>query len=868
MSASLTHSTTPDQPTQSARQRLIDWANHQDGWVRSIVAEVTATRRGLSPEALAQVRDAYFVEKQLAPGEIREVPPLPSDGTADDATDPLCLTELCNCAGVNALASGQTIAFNPRMTVLFGENAAGKTGYVRVLKLLANVRSAEAIIPDVHRPSSPTEPHAVVRYTLGVNSNELEWHGEKGVSPFTRLTVFDSPAVALHLEDNVTYVYTPSDLALFRYVHAAIEGVRALLQVSMSERTPKQNPFLTAFPRGTEIYPRIEALSGSTSMPELESLAAVTETEKTELESLKVSIAALSSSSPGGQTDMLRNRATILSNLMTIGTAYSQFNSAGFMAAVESEKSARAAQTTSAAAVFGGGQLPEELRPTWQRFLEAGEQYLAISGRVNYPKSDDDVCIYCRQKLDDAARSLLTAYRDYASGATAAAVRVAAAQLTAHQAPITSPALTATLEGLRATLPALLDSEQVPDWAADGQLLTSAVEVAYEAALARKKPSAQSSPQLPESLLPRLRVALDEADAAIKGLQGDAAQRTQLLAQYRAKVALVEARLKLAQLLPDIRTYVESAAWVSSLRTLLGRFQGLLTGLTLASKLASEDVLNRDFERFFYAECLALRAPTVTLDFPGRKGEAARRKTVSHDHSLAEILCEGEQKVIAIADFLAEAALRTGSAPVVFDDPVNSLDHRRVVEIASRVAALSAEHQVIVFTHDIWFTTELLAAFDDNPSACSCYQIREEGGVKGLISGEKHPRSDTVSSIAKRINTRIQDAAGGADDGRQERIDAAYDLIRTWCERVVEHDLLKKVAQRFQPNVAMQNLVSIKTERLGLAIATIYPIWEKACRYMTGHSQPMETLGIRPSLDELRQDWDTLQRALKDYQAS
>ena len=90
---------------------------------------------------------------------------------------------------------------------------------------------------------------------------------------------FDSPAVALHLEDSVTYVYTPADLALLGYVHAAVGGVKALLQEQMDHRRPNQNPFLTAFTRGTEIYPKIEALSGGTNISELETLAVVTDRE-------------------------------------------------------------------------------------------------------------------------------------------------------------------------------------------------------------------------------------------------------------------------------------------------------------------------------------------------------------------------------------------------------------------------------------------------------------------------------------------------------------------------------------------------------------------------------------------------------------
>ena len=852
--------------SQSARERLVDWVNQQDGWVRSIVAEVIATRRPVSDEALVAVRNQYLVEKQLAEGEAPSTATLGDDGASGDSTEPLALTYLRGCDGVNALATGQDITFNPRMTVLFGENAAGKTGYVRVLKLLANVRSAEPIIADIHRPSAPATPEALVGFKVGSSEDELSWRGERGVTPFTRMTVFDSPAVALHLEDNVTYVYTPADLALFGYVHGAIEGVRTLLQGDMDDRLPKQNPFLTTFARGTDVYPRIEGLSGSTNLAELATLAAVSDEERTDLDALMTSVEVLGSGS-GAQTEVLRGRATVMRNLITLGNALVAFDASAFAEAVETEASARTMQTESAAAVFGGGQLPDELRPAWQRFVEAGEQYLVASNRTGYPEADD-TCIYCQQALGEAARTLIQSYRSYASGVAAEALRTATGRVTTLQEPILSAEVTAAIEGLRATLPDLSDTEAVPEWVPDGQALLIRAQGVREAAKRREMPAAPEGADSLAPLIPRLTIALREAETAIQGLEGDAADRQRLLGEQRTKIAQLEARIGLAQLLPDIRKYVEDAAWADKLRTLLRRFQALLTSLTTVSKRASEDVLNDDFERMFYDECTALRAPTVTLDFPGRRGQAARRKSVTRDHSLDKILSEGEQKVIAIADFLAEASLRTGSAPIVFDDPVNSFDYRRVGEIARRIAALSAEHQVVVFTHDIWFTAELLAEFEHRSSDCLYYQVVDDGGHKGIVSRAAHPRLDSLASVRGRINAAIQDAASGPDEDRQHRIDSAYNEVRAWCEIVVETRLLNKVTQRYQPNVAMQNLSEIKVGGLQQAIDVIYPIWEKANRYTTAHSQPLGTLSIRPTVSELRQDWAALQQALKDYDES
>jgi hypothetical protein len=383
---------------------------------------------------------------------------------------------------VNALAENQEIVFHPRMTVLFGENATGKTGYVRVLKRLANVRSAETIIPDIHRPSSTGTPHAVVRYAIGDEEQEATWDGEKGVPPFTRMTIFDSPAVALHLEGSVTYVYTPADLALFRYTHAAIEGVRALLDGEVSVRQPRQNPFLTAFQRGTSIYPKVEALSASTDLVELSQLAAVTDAERTELESLRVSVDALSSAASEGRTEMLRTRGAVVRNLIILAEAIAQFEPASFSEAIADESRAAEAQGNAAEAVFSGGQLPAELRPAWQAFIEAGERYLIASQRTSYPATDDE-CLYCGQRLDDASRELLLAYREYASGAGATAVETARGRVAALGASIASPQVATAIEALRTMLPGLEDGDQAPEWVADGRRLLDDVSRMREAVL-------------------------------------------------------------------------------------------------------------------------------------------------------------------------------------------------------------------------------------------------------------------------------------------------------------------------------------------------------------------------------------------------
>jgi AAA domain len=849
---------------RDARSLLIAWANDQDGWVRAITGEAVLSRTELSTAAVERVTESLLVEKQLAAGELLDTPVLGDPGADDAESQALRLVSLRDCQGVNALSKNQAIEFNPRLTILFGENAAGKTGYVRVLKRLANVRSAEEIIPDIHRATAPPQPQAVLTYSVDDQEQPpLEWTGETGVPPLTRLSVFDTPAVALHLDENLTYVYTPPDLALFRYVHSAIEAVRARLEERKAEKEPRNNPFLTAFARDSTVYPKIEQLGPSADMAEIEQLATLSEGERDEIEALKLSMQSLGSETTAGRTEPLRNRIAALRALADVVSAASAFDAAALAMATDELEQAQKAQAKAATSVLGEEDLPEEIRPAWQSFIEAGERYLqASTGKGPYPEAEDD-CIYCRQPLEQSAVSLLRAYREYASGTAATAVEAAGARVAKARESLLADDIQQAGSKLNALLPSIEDSDDPPAWATEGHALADAVTAAR--ASFTEEPASPPRIEVQEGLADRVQAALTEAETALRAAEGDASTRKARLAEQRGRLATLEARSTLARLLPEVRPYVENAIWTSKLQAVLRRFQGLLRSLTEASKQASNEVLNESFRKAFEEECRVLRAPTVKLGFPGRRGEAARSKTVSADHSLTEVLSEGEQKVVAIADFLAEASFRGGSAPLVFDDPVNSLDYRRLGEIVSRIVELSEEHQIVVLTHNIWFASELLARFDQSPEYCAFYQVLERDGAKGVIVGGVHPRIDTQGEIKKRINKAITDAETASDSQRAEIVERGYEHIRAWCEQVAEKDLLADVARRYQPNIAMQNLERIKLDKLSAAIDAILPIYLRACRYIGGHSQPMETLDVRPTLEQLKDDWKTLQDARKSY---
>jgi hypothetical protein len=360
-----------------------------------------------------------------------------------------------------------------------------------------------------------------------------------------------------------------------------------------------------------------------------------------------------------------------------------------------------------------------------------------------------------------------------------------------------------------------------------------------------------------------LRATRDAVATHLRELREQAANSAEALANKEADLREFEARVELSKVLPEVTKRVAALKRANMLATLAAKIPPVLRQVTELSKTANDRLINQNFEQLFIEECEALRAPSLQLEFVGREGSAQRRKVLTGKHRPSKVLSEGEQKVLALADFLAESRLTGITAPIIFDDPVNSLDHRRIKEVADRITLLAQTEQVIVFTHDILFATSLLARFEKS-KLCTYYQVTDEDGV-GAVNRATGPRWDTLSNLKKRVNETIQAARSEHGEARAALIRTGYDWIRCWCEVFVESELLQEVTMRYQPNVKMTALARIKPGALPDAIKTVTTIFEDACRYIDAHSQPLATQGTSPTLAGLEKDWAVLLQCQKDY---
>lgn len=837
------------------RAVLAAWANEHDEWVRFVVRHVLSAGQVLTETELDEAYELFRQEKALAPRVLPVEPRLEVAGGRDEVEEPLTITRVTDVIGVNALVAGAVIEPHEGLTILFGENGTGKTGYARVFKALAGSRTADPILGDI-AVESPISPSATIDYLLGSNAHQVSWKGESGKAPFTRMSIFDSPAVNVLVDDDLEYVYVPAALALFQHVIAGLKGVQERADGAIASLTEGTTSIVSRFSRESTIYPLVETLGAATDLPLLKSRLDADPKAGERVALLRKAVAALEANTLGSQLAERKRRARVLLEASTTAACLSEWSVPAYNDLLLKRSTLESDLKTFREGLFAAADLPAAPDESWLSFLTSGEEYRHHLEELGV--HDTNRCLYCRQPLSDAGRLLVTKYGEYLEDKIQRDLTVVDRDLETLRRPIQELAM----REVDVYVKELAGTSDLPPFFAHLQAVV--VSLAEFRTALTKSESIDAETQVTISKLStEVSASLSATEAESVLLQEQMDNRVEALTKKKTELVELEAAVELSKSWPAIEALVKDAKEADRLKILVRPIPGLSRNITELAKVASDQLINENFEKLFAEECVALRAPNLKLQFVGRQGKAQRRKVLSGRHKPSKVLSEGEQKVLAMADFLAEARLAGISAPVVFDDPVSSLDHRRISEVATRVALLADEVQVVVFTHDILFATTLLSLFERS-KRCVYYQVTDEGG-KGNVTRATGPRWDSLKNIKGKINESIQAANAESGEARAALVRTGYDWVRAWCEVFTEVELLQGVTQRYQPNVRMTVLPQIKAGALPDAIEVVTRVFDEACRYIDGHSQPLATLGVSPTLSGLEAHWAELQACKKAY---
>lgn len=841
------------------RQLLVSWANDQDGWVRSIVGQVLASKSPLTQDQFQAHYDLFVAEKGLSDTAAQVIPPLEDVEEGVQSLERLEILSLGGVSGVNALAPDQTVEFDPCLTILFGENGSGKTGYSRIIKRIAAVRTAEDILSNIHDIKTKT-PVADFAYKLGGEEHSIRWNNEAGVSPFTRISVFDAPAVSIHVDNELNYVYTPVELALFAYIGDGVRGVQTLAEQEAASLRSGAPGLLGRFTRGTTIYPLIETLGVSSDLAELKRLGTISDAERASRAELEAEIAALRGNGLTALLDTARANAERMRRLLGAVELAAGFNVAGYESARGTLEGLQSARRAAREQAFAPNELAGSPDDEWQTFIGAAEHYRDHLNLETYPQPNDH-CLYCRQPLAGDAVKLIRRYKDFLDDSLAG--QVADAERAVRGFAVRAGDV--RIQVVESDLAELAAVEPRPAYLQSAQKVVTELITTIELTNQLVAAPHAELPTQAGDLQKTLAALVIEADQRVTQLAGQLEDSAEALKVRQAEFLELDARITLEPLLPTITTYVEAAKRADRLTALAKALStGVLRPLTELSKIASEDLVNQDFERLFREECEALRAPNVALEFQGRRGKAERKKAVAN-HRPSSVLSEGEQKVLALADFLAEGRMGAANAPILFDDPVTSLDYKRMSEVAARISTLANAHQVVVLTHNIMFASALLALRTSKKLRCKFYEVRDDDQQKGVIAPAGEPRSDTPADLEAKINTLLVTARKAEAVVRDALVSSAYGMLRSWCEAFVEQEVLQNVSQRYRVNIMMTNLSKIRADRLEETTVKLTPIFDRCSRFMPGHSQPQEQLNVQTSLADFEKDFAEAVQIRKAY---
>jgi energy-coupling factor transporter ATP-binding protein EcfA2 len=183
---------------------ILKWSVDLPAWQRDALRRLCSQTRLEVSDITALVSICKAAEQGV---------PLDATHVRDPAASHAIVTlgALYGLSNVNALAPGERLSFGKAgLTIIYGDNGAGKSGYARVLKQLCRARSpkGEGILPNIYAAASGT-PAASIDFFIGAQKRSAAWtQGTPPDAMLSAVSVFDSRTANVHVENTNDLAYT------------------------------------------------------------------------------------------------------------------------------------------------------------------------------------------------------------------------------------------------------------------------------------------------------------------------------------------------------------------------------------------------------------------------------------------------------------------------------------------------------------------------------------------------------------------------------------------------------------------------------------------------------------------------------------
>jgi energy-coupling factor transporter ATP-binding protein EcfA2 len=805
------------QPTTSeatARAAIVAWSADCPTWQKD------ALRRLCSKNRLDETDLTALLA--ICKGDTSTAQSINSSHVRDPAAGAAIVTlrSLHSIKHVNALADGECLTFDKiGVTIIYGDNGSGKSGYARVLKKVCRARSPklDPILPNIYANDDGGTPSATVEFCVGGQRRVATWSGAQTPDPMlSAVSVFDSRTASIHVDQTNDVAYTPLPLRMLAGLAQACQDLKQKLSAEI-KALEQQKPAVLVKPEcqaATPVGKLIAALSAKTKPDTVTALAAMSSAEKARLEALRADLAG-DPVRAARQLQTLKTRLdTMVRRLESLFSVAADGQMIVLRAAADALAVASDAAKAASTDLFSGDPLPDIGSETWKTLWEAARAYSTmVYPEQPFPATgSEERCVLCQQDLSPAAADRLRRFEAFIKDESKRREDEARAAL--RQVILTFEQARFPVAELVQQVALLRDELGNSDLATAYR--HAALRLLWRVrAILRARPDERTKPfpTMPEPPLASLRTA--SADL-----------------QTRSAALLAEKDSEARKALVTERDALTDRAWLSLVKDdVLAQIERLKAGDALgkavketatnritakSSELAQTLVTNMLRSRFamevdrigIASLAIELRPDKTTQGVPFFRVSLMNRP----DQKVGDVLSEGEHRCVALAAFMAELATVNSHSAIVFDDPVSSLDHMHRERVAARLAEEGLNRQIVVFTHDIAFLFLLHEACRANSTHTAFRSINRGKDYVGFCQPNPPPKAQPLDKVIEAIRRQLDDRKIHYERGNQEEwyrtVRSLQEQMRTAWERAVE-EALAPVIKRLANKVDTKGLPKI-----------------------------------------------------------
>ncbi|WP_422362112.1 AAA family ATPase [Reichenbachiella sp.] len=858
---------------------IINWVeNKPQFW--QVAIERLIRNNQLSDADILEIKEICKVDFGLSDIQFEEVDFEDLRKFADSAinNEDIILSKISNVENINALSQTSSLEFSPGgLTLVYGDNGAGKSSYVSILKHTCNTRGHKPTINgNLYDPTSfGNDKKAEVEYTIdGTNFQSVNLlNGEINDSTLKSVDVFDTFSANHYIEGEDEIAFIPQGLSIIERFALYLKRIEDKISAELS------SPALVGFDysllevaEGTTAKSFLENLNLDTTLDELRAESIWDPSKASRVEELIKEIDKLKATDPkkslkdNGEKikrfEVLKNKFQVLENALSGQTL------------IDLKTILNSYVTTSEALKKSSEEAFSELpikgvgNNSWKFLWESARKFFNESvGTESFPETNDDSnCPLCLQDLDEEAKQRFTVFEEFIKNDI---------QKTHNEALEKYSLAIDNLNGLdfsfieqEPTTSELNEltgdfTQKQKDYLA---LLTSQRD--YLIDLFNSKNLVETIDSIDIENTPKTDIINIIADLIEVNKKLKTQSIEEDLKPLNSELNQLNGEKKIYDFKPKLGREIFRQKKIRLLNQCISKCN-TRSVTTLSNELTTKYITQSLKDNFkIELNKLGFKNIKIETETKGERGKQYHFLKLEEENAtniaLKDVLSEGEHRCISLATFLSELSISEHKSAVIFDDPVSSLDHKWRYKISKRIVEESKSRQVVVFTHDITFLLliqEHSAELDSDLEITSLTRKKKETGIIA-----KNPPWDALS-VGKRIGIlksayqqleKIERTE--TEEIYKERAKTLYGKLRETWERFIEEVFLNGAVQRFGRAIQTQRLskvIDLTAEDYSLVDSNM----SRCSTYFTGHDTAGTLIEEMPDSAEFLSDV----KALEDY---